>query len=153
DCGSGSAHRRRRRDHEGQCRPSRGAEAGPDRYRQRGLRRHVAARQRPLHARAGAGGGRDSEMSLAESPSESRRGAYASQIGRARRELTTPALILDLDVAKRNIESMAVAFRELPAQLRPHVKAHRSPQLARLQMEAGAVGVATATVWEAMVMA
>jgi D-serine deaminase-like pyridoxal phosphate-dependent protein len=92
-------------------------------------------------------------MSVAESLSESGRGAYASQIGRARHEVTTPALLVDLDAARRNIESMASTFRELPAQLRPHVKAHRSPHLARLQMEAGAVGVATATVWEAVVMA
>jgi D-serine deaminase-like pyridoxal phosphate-dependent protein len=78
---------------------------------------------------------------------------YADQIGRARSEVTTPALLLDLDKAKRNIATMAAAFRELPADLRPHFKAHKSPQLARLQIEAGAIGVACATVWEAMVVA
>jgi D-serine deaminase-like pyridoxal phosphate-dependent protein len=92
-------------------------------------------------------------MSVVESLPESRREAYASRIGRARDEVTTPALLLDLEAARRNIDSMAAAFRELPARLRPHVKAHRSPELARLQLEAGALGVATATVREAVVMA
>ncbi len=78
---------------------------------------------------------------------------YADQIGRRYDEVTTPALLLDLDAARRNIERMAAKFRELPASLRPHVKGHKSPQLARLEVEAGAVGVACATVWEAEVMA
>jgi D-serine deaminase-like pyridoxal phosphate-dependent protein len=67
--------------------------------------------------------------------------------------VTTPALLLDLDKAKRNIATMAAKFRELPAELRPHVKVHKSPQLARLEAESGAVGVACATAWEALVMA
>jgi D-serine deaminase-like pyridoxal phosphate-dependent protein len=78
---------------------------------------------------------------------------YGDQIGRARTEVSTPALLLDLDKAKRNIATMAAKFRELPADLRPHFKAHKSPQLARLQIEAGAIGVACATVWEAIVTA
>jgi D-serine deaminase-like pyridoxal phosphate-dependent protein len=78
---------------------------------------------------------------------------YGDQIGRARSEVSTPALLLDLDKAKRNIATMAAKFRELPADLRPHFKAHKSPQLARLQVEAGAIGVACATVWEAIVTA
>jgi D-serine deaminase-like pyridoxal phosphate-dependent protein len=78
---------------------------------------------------------------------------YRNQVGRARDDVTTPALILDLDAAKRNIASMAAKFRELPAELRPHIKVHKSPELARLQVEAGAIGVACATAWEAVVMA
>jgi D-serine deaminase-like pyridoxal phosphate-dependent protein len=78
---------------------------------------------------------------------------YRDQIGRGRDEVTTPALLLDLDVAKRNIATMADNFRGLPAELRPHIKVHKSPQLARLTIEAGAIGVACATAWEAAVMA
>jgi D-serine deaminase-like pyridoxal phosphate-dependent protein len=78
---------------------------------------------------------------------------YGDQIGRGRREVSTPALLLDLDKAKRNIAAMAANFRELPANLRPHFKAHKSPQLARMQIEAGAIGVACATAWEAVVVA
>jgi D-serine deaminase-like pyridoxal phosphate-dependent protein len=74
-------------------------------------------------------------------------------IGRERSALTTPALILDLEVARRNIERMAERVRELPAELRPHVKVHKSSRLARMQIEAGAIGVTVATVWEAIAMA
>ena len=80
------------------------------------------------------------------------RKAYRSAIGRNRHELITPALILDLDVAQRNIRFMAERLGSLKAKLRPHVKVQKSPELARMQVEAGAIGVCTATVWEAIVM-
>jgi D-serine deaminase-like pyridoxal phosphate-dependent protein len=80
-------------------------------------------------------------------------GDYRSAIGRPRHDLVTPALILDLDVARRNIAAMAEYMRTVPAKLRPHIKVHKSPELARMQMEAGeALGLTTATVWEAVVM-
>ena len=78
---------------------------------------------------------------------------FRNQIGRARHEVTTPALILDLDRAKRNIATMAAKVEGLAAELRPHIKVHKSVELARLQVEAGAIGVACATSWEAVVMA
>ena len=77
---------------------------------------------------------------------------YRSAIGRPRRELVTPALILDLDVARRNIQFMAERLRGMKARLRPHTKVQKSPELAHLQVEAGAIGVCTATVWEAIEM-
>jgi len=67
--------------------------------------------------------------------------------------VTTPGLLLDLDAARRNVLKMADNFRELPADLRPHIKVHKSPQLSRLAIDAGAIGVACATAWEAQVMA
>src|SRR5437588_6643442 len=79
--------------------------------------------------------------------------AYGSAIGRHRHELITPALILDLPAARRNIEKMANRLKTMPAKLRPHIKVHKSPELARMQVDAGAIGVSTATVWEAIVMA
>ena len=78
--------------------------------------------------------------------------AYRSAIGRPRKALETPALILDLDVAKENIRSMAQKMSNTHARLRPHIKGQKSPELARLQVDAGAIGVCTATVWEAIVM-
>jgi D-serine deaminase-like pyridoxal phosphate-dependent protein len=78
---------------------------------------------------------------------------YRAAIGRARHDIETPALILDLDVARHNIAEMARRIGEMPVKLRPHVKLHKSPQLARMQMDAGAIGVSTATVGEAIVMA
>lgn len=80
------------------------------------------------------------------------RSAYGGAIGRHRHDVVTPALLLDLPVAQRNIEKMGERMRELPAGLRPHIKVHKSPELARMQIEAGAIGVSTATVWEAIVM-
>ncbi len=80
------------------------------------------------------------------------RKVYGSAIGRPRRELITPALIMDLDVARRNIQFMTERLSTMKAKLRPHVKCQKSPELARLQIEAGAIGVCTATVWEAIVM-
>jgi D-serine deaminase-like pyridoxal phosphate-dependent protein len=77
---------------------------------------------------------------------------YGGAIGKRREELVTPALLLDVAAARRNIEKMAERMRALPAELRPHVKVHKSPELARMQVEAGAIGVSTATVWEAIVM-
>ena len=77
---------------------------------------------------------------------------YGGAIGRHRSELTTPALVLDLPAAKRNIQRMADRIAELPAEIRPHIKVHKSPELSRLQVEAGAIGLSVATVWEAIVL-
>jgi D-serine deaminase-like pyridoxal phosphate-dependent protein len=80
------------------------------------------------------------------------RNAYKSDIGKRRRQLATPALILDLKLAKQNIQFMMDGLKDLPAGLKPHIKGQKSPDLARMQVEAGALGVCTATVWEAIVM-
>ena len=77
---------------------------------------------------------------------------YGSAIGRSRRELVTPALIMDLDMVHRNIRHMMQQLSTGKTKLRPHVKCQKSPELARLQVESGAIGVCTATVWEAVVM-
>jgi D-serine deaminase-like pyridoxal phosphate-dependent protein len=73
-------------------------------------------------------------------------------IGRARDAPATPALLLDLAVVERNIAEMRRRMDGLPAALRPHAKIHKSPELGRLQMDAGAIGLTTATVWEAAAM-
>jgi len=80
------------------------------------------------------------------------RSAYGGAVGRDKRDVVTPALLLDLPAARRNISKMADRMREMPSALRPHIKVHKSPQLAQMQIEAGAIGVSTATVWEAVVM-
>ncbi len=80
------------------------------------------------------------------------RRAYGSAIGRERHDVVTPALLLDLPAARRNINKMADRLRTMPGKLRPHIKVHKSPELARMQVEAGAIGLSTATVWEAVVL-
>ena len=78
---------------------------------------------------------------------------YGSMIGRNKDELITPSLILDLDLVRENLAFMAERMRTLPAKLRAHIKVHKSPDIARMQVDAGAIGVGTATIWEAVVMA
>jgi D-serine deaminase-like pyridoxal phosphate-dependent protein len=79
---------------------------------------------------------------------------YGTALGKRREDLVTPALVLDIDAAERNIEKMAAGLRELgPATIRPHYKTHKSPDLARRQVEAGAGGLSMATVCEAAVLA
>jgi D-serine deaminase-like pyridoxal phosphate-dependent protein len=79
---------------------------------------------------------------------------YGSSIGRHRGELATPALVLDIDAAQRNIDRMAGALRDLGrAAIRPHYKTHKSTELARRQLAAGAAGLSAATAWEAAVLA
>jgi D-serine deaminase-like pyridoxal phosphate-dependent protein len=78
---------------------------------------------------------------------------YRAAIGHARHDLITPALLLDLDMARSNINAMEAYMRTVPARLRPHIKVHKSSELARMQMQAGeCIGMTTATVWEAQVM-
>ena len=81
------------------------------------------------------------------------RDVYRKEIGRARDELATPALILDLDLMRRNLEFMRDRMAAMPTKLRAHVKVHRSPHIARMQVEYGAIGVGCTSVWEAIVMA
>lgn len=65
--------------------------------------------------------------------------------------LTTPALVLDADVVEANLAAMSAA---LPgSRLRPHVKAHKCTELARMQAAAGHPGFTCATVREAEGMA
>src|SRR5215469_4129480 len=85
---------------------------------------------------------------------ERARHEYGGAIGQRRDELITPALVLDIDAAQRNIDRMAGELRALGrATIRPHYKTHKSPDLARRQLEAGAGGLSMATVWEAAVLA
>ncbi len=70
-------------------------------------------------------------------------------IGASRDAPATPALLLDLPRTERNIAEMRRRMDGLPAALRPHAKIHKSPTLAQMQLDAGAIGITTATVWEA----
>ena len=67
-------------------------------------------------------------------------------------ELQTPALILDLDVFERNLEKMARFASSAGVSLRPHAKTHKCPEIARRQLELGAVGVCAAKISEAEVL-
>ena len=64
----------------------------------------------------------------------------------------TPFLVIDLDVMESNLQRMAAYFAARPARLRPHVKHHKCSAIARLQIEAGAVGVTCSTTDEVVAM-
>ncbi len=70
-------------------------------------------------------------------------------------EVATPALLVDRVAMDANIAALAAYLREhAPAiRLRPHAKTHKSPDIARRQVAAGAVGVCCQTVAEAEAMA
>jgi len=68
-------------------------------------------------------------------------------------ELSTPALVVDLDIVERNLDTMARLCRQQGIHLRPHTKTHKTPEVARMQVERGAIGVTVAKVGEAEVMA
>ena len=65
----------------------------------------------------------------------------------------TPYLLIDGAKMERNIRKMADVARENGVTLRPHVKTHKIPGIAREQLEAGAAGITVAKVSEAEVMA
>ncbi len=69
-------------------------------------------------------------------------------------DIPTPALILDVGALDRNIRLMADFFATGPCRLRPHVKAHKTPEIARRQLAAGScTGLTCATVGEAETVA
>ncbi len=65
---------------------------------------------------------------------------------------STPALVVDLDAFEANVAAMATLLRAAGKTVRPHVKTHRTPELARRQLGGPAVGVTCATVGEAETM-
>jgi D-serine deaminase-like pyridoxal phosphate-dependent protein len=69
------------------------------------------------------------------------------------KELSTPALTIDLDILEANLDRMAHYCNEHGLDLRPHTKTHKTPELSRMQVGRGAVGLTVAKVGEAQVMA
>jgi D-serine deaminase-like pyridoxal phosphate-dependent protein len=62
-------------------------------------------------------------------------------IGQPTGAIDTPALVVDLDAMDRNLLTMAKFARQHKMLLRPHAKMHKSAELAKLQIKAGAIGV------------
>lgn len=66
-------------------------------------------------------------------------------------ELETPSVLIDLERMKWNIARMQDTCDEHGLSFRPHIKTHKIPEIARMQVEAGAVGIACQKVSEAEV--
>ena len=80
---------------------------------------------------------------------------HGSLIGQqgSRAALNTPVLVLDLDILDRNIAAMAALATAHGVSLRPHAKTHKSVDIAKRQIAAGAVGLCCAKIGEAEVLA
>lgn len=66
-------------------------------------------------------------------------------------EIDTPALVVDLERVRVNLEAMAAHARSVSADLYPHVKTHRTLEFAQMQMDSGANGLTVAKLAEAEV--
>jgi D-serine deaminase-like pyridoxal phosphate-dependent protein len=64
-------------------------------------------------------------------------------------DIDTPALLVDLDALERNIRRMSEYCRENNVNYRPHTKTTKCPEIAKMQLSAGANGICTAKVSEA----
>lgn len=68
-------------------------------------------------------------------------------------KLDTPALLLDLDLLEKNLEEISSIAKANNINWRPHIKTHKSVQIAKMQLERGACGITVAKLEEAEVMA
>src|SRR5438477_4920546 len=66
--------------------------------------------------------------------------------------LDTPCLLVDLDALDRNLNRMAEWSRRSGCAVRPHAKAHKSPLVARKQLDRGAIGITCSKLGEAEVL-
>ena len=69
------------------------------------------------------------------------------------RDYGTPAAVIDMDRVERNIARVQAACDAAGLANRPHIKTHKSPELAKLQIKAGARGITCQKLGEAEVMA
>src|ERR1700744_678958 len=69
------------------------------------------------------------------------------------REYGTPCAVIDMDKVERNLARIQAACEAAGVANRPHIKTHKSPMLARMQVAAGARGITCQKLGEAEVMA
>ncbi len=67
-------------------------------------------------------------------------------------DIDTPALLLDLEVMEENLRAMAAFFAGRPQKLRPHFKTPKTPEIARRQLQAGAIGITASKLGEVEVL-
>lgn len=75
----------------------------------------------------------------------------ACRIGDRADQIQTPALVLDLPAFERNLDRLMQEAKGL--RVRPHAKSHKCPEIARRQIDKGAVGVCCQKLSEAAVFA
>jgi len=67
-------------------------------------------------------------------------------------DLDTPVVVVDLDKMQRNINDMHARCREVGIPLRSHTKSNKIPEIARMQIKAGSIGICSQKVGEAEAM-
>ena len=70
-------------------------------------------------------------------------------IGMSKWDLDTPALCVDLDRLEHNVATMQAAAKRFGIATRPHAKTHKSADIAKMQLAAGAIGICAAKLGEA----
>jgi D-serine deaminase-like pyridoxal phosphate-dependent protein len=76
----------------------------------------------------------------------------SSEIGKSKWDLDSPALCVDLDKMEQNIKHVHTRLKNTPVKVRPHIKTHKCPAIAKMQVAAGAIGVCAAKLGEVEVM-
>jgi len=76
----------------------------------------------------------------------------SSDIGKSKWDLDTPALCVDLGKMERNLGAVHEALKGTGVAIRPHVKTHKCPAIAKMQVTGGAIGVCTAKLSESEIM-
>jgi D-serine deaminase-like pyridoxal phosphate-dependent protein len=79
--------------------------------------------------------------------------SLAALVGQGVAAIDTPALVVDLDAMTRNLARLAEFAKKHDMRWRPHAKMHKSAALAKLQVQAGAVGVCVQKTSEAEALA
>src|SRR6185436_7350391 len=74
-------------------------------------------------------------------------------LGTPKDQLDTPALVLDLDAFEANVTEAVALCRQYGVAWRPHAKCHKSPDIGRRLIDAGAIGLTCAKLGEAEVFA
>jgi D-serine deaminase-like pyridoxal phosphate-dependent protein len=75
-----------------------------------------------------------------------------NDIGKSKWDLDSPALCVDLDKMEQNIKVMQSRLQGTGVAARPHAKTHKCPAIAKMQIDAGAIGICTAKLSESQVM-
>src|SRR5260370_9248270 len=70
-----------------------------------------------------------------------------------KRDSGAAGFILDLDIVEENIRTMGEYFAARPQKLRPHFKTPKTPEVARRQLAAGAIGITASKLGEVEVLA
>lgn len=73
-------------------------------------------------------------------------------MGMSKWKLDTPCLVVDEEGLRRNIQAMQAHMAAFGKQLRPHAKTHKCSHIARMQIQAGCIGICVAKVSEAEVL-